>query len=139
MTTPNRTHRSLLASLITLTLAGHSLACAAPEDGDTEVPELRAVAEGPLGKEAVRAVVAAEIADVRKCYNTELLDDGSIAGNIAIAFVIAADGTVSELEVVDSSMPARFDACIGASVASWTFPPADGPTTVMYPFWMEPG
>jgi hypothetical protein len=138
MTTPNRT-RSLLATLITLTLAGHGLACAAPEDGDTEAPELRAVAEGGLGKEAVRAVVAAEIADVRECYNTELLDDHSLAGTIAIAFVIAADGTVSELEVVDSSMPARFDACVGASVASWAFPAADVPTSVVYPFQMEPG
>ncbi|MFO7562068.1 MAG: AgmX/PglI C-terminal domain-containing protein [Enhygromyxa sp.] len=138
MTTPNpRSRLPLLLTLTVATLATLAPACATPEP--LEPPELRSTVEGALDKQAVRAVVAAEIADVRHCYNAELLEDDSLAGDLAIAFVIAPDGSVSEVEVVDSSMPARFDACIEASVASWSFPAAEGESRVVYPFFMEPG
>lgn len=114
-----------------------SCALAPVADAAFEVPP--ASVEGGLDKPAVRAVVRENIDDVRYCYNDELIEDDSVAGYTVLEFVISTDGAVSRADVSESTMPARFDACLSAAVSSWSFPRAEAETSVSYPFEMSPG
>jgi TonB family protein len=95
--------------------------------------------DGALGKLEVREVVVANIGDVRDCYDAELVEDESVEGRAVVSFVIQPDGTVSEADVSESTMPERFDACLAAAVEGWSFPTSDASTNVTYPFNMHPG
>lgn len=95
--------------------------------------------DGGLDKAAVREVVRARIDDVRHCYNAELNDDEQLAGRVVVDFTIAAAGSVHDVKVSESTMPARFDGCVAKAIATWQFPGAAQPTAVSYPFLMEPG
>jgi TonB family protein len=95
--------------------------------------------EGALDKPAVREVVKAHIDEVRECYNAELIENETVAGRVVISFIVQPDGSASEVGIPESTMPARFDACIVAAVEVWSFPTADAETRVTYPFEMSPG
>ena len=102
----------------------------------------QASVEGSLDKAAIREVVRANIDDVRECYTIELREDEDttlVDDDGRVAFVIATDGHVREVEIASSSMPARFDACVAAAVERWTFPSATDETSVTYPFALAPG
>jgi TonB family protein len=133
--------RSLaLAGLIGLGLTTWTIdAAARTSDSDPQPMGQQARVEGGLDKPAVRAVVAAHIHDIRRCYNAELIEDESVAGDIVIAFTVAAAGSVHGVTITESTMPARFDACVAAAVGTWQFPSAELETHVSYPFAMSPG
>jgi outer membrane biosynthesis protein TonB len=56
-----------------------------------------------------------------------------------VSFVVQPDGAAIEVAVPESTMPARFDACLAAAVEGWSFPAADAETHVTYPFELSPG
>lgn len=99
----------------------------------------KATVEGALDKPTVREVVRAHIDEVRECYNAELIEDDTLGGRSVISFVILPDGSASEVVVPESTMPARFDACMITAVEGWSFPAADAETRVMYPFELSAG
>jgi TonB family protein len=98
-----------------------------------------ATVEGGLDKPAVREVVRAHIGQVRECYNAELVENESVAGDVVVSFVIQPDGSAVGVNVPKSTMPARFDACLITAVEGWTFPASDAETRVSYPFELSPG
>lgn len=124
-------------------LPASAIHAAAPAPSPEPQPEpqgvKRAEVDGGLDRAAVREVVRARIADVRGCYNTELLDDPAVAGRIVLAFTVTPAGDVREASVAESTMPARFDACVRAAVTTWAFPASERPTEIRYPFALEPG
>lgn len=129
-----------LGGLIGLGLATWTTDAAARTPGSERQPMgQHAQVDGGLDKEAVRAVVRARIDDIRVCYNAELIEDDSVAGRVVVDFTIAAVGSVRDVEIGESTMPARFDACVAAAVGTWQFPNAELATAVSYPFVMEPG
>jgi outer membrane biosynthesis protein TonB len=122
-----------------LLLAGLLAACVVPEASASPGTVKQASVEGALDKPAVREVVKAHIVEVRKCYNAELVEDETVAGSVVVSFVIQPDGWASEVGVPESTMPARFDACVITAVEGWSFPASDAETRVSYPFEMSPG
>ncbi len=95
--------------------------------------------EGGLDKSAVRAVVSAQIDDVRDCYTTELGDDETAAGRIVVSFVIQPDGSPVDVGVAESTMSARFDGCMTTTIERWSFPTSATDTRVTYPFVLSLG
>lgn len=123
-----------------LLLAGLLTAGFVPSEADAAEDKVeRPTVDGGLDKPAVRAVVRANIGDVRSCYNAELRDDGDLAGRSVLTFVVQTDGSVSEVGVSESTMPARFDQCLSQAASTWSFPVANADTQVSYPFMMSPG
>lgn len=140
MTTKTLILAHALVGLIGLTLTSQT-ADAAAHTSDAEPQRMgqQARVDGGLDKATVREVVRARIDDVRHCYNAELNDNEELAGSVVVDFTIAATGSVHDVKVAESTMPARFDTCLAKRVATWQFPAAAQPTAVSYPFVMEPG
>lgn len=132
MTTKTLILAHALVGLIGLTLTSQTADAAAHTSTTAQV-------NGGLDKATVREVVRARIDDVRHCYNAELNDNEELAGSVVVDFTIAATGSVHDVKVAESTMPARFDTCMAKRVATWQFPAAAQPTAVSYPFVMEPG
>jgi TonB family protein len=121
----------------TLLLLGGLLAACAASPEASAAPA--ATVEGGLDKPAVREVVKAHIDQVRECYNAELVEDEAVAGSVVVSFVVQPDGSATQVNVPESSMPARFDACLITAVEGWSFPASDAETRVSYPFELSPG
>ena len=104
---------------------------------------VKARVSGGRAKDSVRAVVRAEIGDIRECYNQGLTSRPDLAGRVLVDFVIVADGAVSSARVGEGTTlgDAEVEACIAAAISSWTFPaPREGSTVkVSYPFVLSPG
>ncbi|PRP91102.1 Gram-negative bacterial tonB protein [Enhygromyxa salina] len=146
MTTKSRilehtqTHFFALAGLIGLSLATATTDAAAhPSAAEPQRMGQQAQVDGGLDKATVREIVAARIDDVRECYIAELIEDDTVVGGIVIDFTIVAAGSVHDVTIAESTMPARFDACVAAAVETWQFPSTLSSTEVSYPVVMEPG
>ena len=77
---------------------------------------------------------------IRYVYNRELLANPNISGEITVAFVILANGTVGAAEIRQSSVkwPPLEDAVL-KRMKHWTFPPTrGGPVRVVFPFKFLP-
>lgn len=96
--------------------------------------------DGAIGKDVIRRVVRAHIAEIRHCYNQGLELDPTLAGRVEVDFVIDSEGTVTR-STARSEMKGEVPECIANAVAHWSFPkPADGDdVAVTYPFELEPG
>ncbi|HOX42401.1 MAG TPA: AgmX/PglI C-terminal domain-containing protein [Myxococcota bacterium] len=91
---------------------------------------------GPLPKEIIRRVIKQHQAQVRYCYEKELLRDPKLEGKLKVKFVIGPEGQVSRAEIVDDELksPAvagcvqkvfqrlRFPAPKGGGVVNVTYP-----------------
>jgi TonB family protein len=123
-----------------LLLASLLAACVSSAEASADPGTIQqASVEGALDKPAVREVVKAHIDEIRECYNAELVEDESVAGRSIVTFVVQPDGGAIEVAVSESTMPARFDACMVKAVEAWSFPAADAETRVTYPFDFSPG
>jgi hypothetical protein len=97
---------------------------------------------GSLPKEAIDAVIKANISQVRYCYNRGLENDSTLAGKVTIKFVIAASGAVSSATVKESTVPdPGVGSCITGRFMRMVFPPPEGEGIVIvsYPFVFAPG
>lgn len=107
-----------------------------------QVRHAKAQVDGALDRDIVRKHVRKHINDVRACYNLGLTPSPNLQGRVAIEFVIAPSGKVSESKVQATTMkdPGPSE-CIAEAVRGWRFPrPEDGePVTVIYPFNLSPG
>jgi hypothetical protein len=98
--------------------------------------------EGALDKDIIRRIVRAHINEVRVCYNDGLLKDPTLAGRVAIQFVIKGDGYVGSALIADDNLPdPQVGQCIAKAVQTWQFPKprGGGNVIVTYPFNLDPG
>lgn len=92
---------------------------------------------GALPREVIRKIVRNNIEDVRDCYNIGLSKDPTLAGRVAINFVISGSGEVSSAVVQDDKLSdPEVGRCIAARVSDWVFPKPEGGGNVIvtYPF-----
>jgi MYXO-CTERM domain-containing protein len=113
--------------------------------GGGSVPTVRqsaATVTGPLDKDIIRRIVRAHINEVRYCYNTGLVKNPSLAGNVTVNFVIDGQGKVASSTVASTTLAdTNVGACVANAVKRWMFPkpPGGALVTVSYPFDLAPG
>ena len=96
--------------------------------------------QGSLDADVVRGIVRGHRDDLRKCYNTALQSNPSLAGTVVISFTISPEGKVTR-SIVRSNDTGNDDVgtCIAKLAKGWTFPQGHGNVMVSYPFTLDPG
>ncbi|HYV47252.1 MAG TPA: AgmX/PglI C-terminal domain-containing protein [Myxococcaceae bacterium] len=91
---------------------------------------------GGLDPELVRRVIKSHRDQIRYCYEVELAGNASLAGKVAVKFLIGVEGQVATSQVVESTVNSPdLDRCVNGRVQSWVFPkPKGGVVNVRYPF-----
>jgi TonB family protein len=92
---------------------------------------------GSLDKEIIRRVIKEHIAQIRYCYEKELVRNPGLFGKVATEFVISANGTVQSADVTQSTLGnPEAERCITAKIRTWQFPKPKGGgiVVVKYPF-----
>jgi outer membrane biosynthesis protein TonB/pSer/pThr/pTyr-binding forkhead associated (FHA) protein len=105
------------------------------------VPEGDAVTEGNLTKEEIEAVIRANLAQIKACYERNLQGNRNLQGRVLSAFVIGTDGRVISSKVAQSTLGSRgTEDCIAGAVRRWKFPipRGGGVVNVRYPFVLQP-
>jgi TonB family protein len=68
-------------------------------------------------------VIRKHMSELQTCYDRELASTLNLAGKMTLRWQVAASGTVSSVQVVQSSGPnIALEQCVGAAVGSWRFP-----------------
>ena len=97
---------------------------------------------GGLDRGLVDAVVKRHLSSIRYCYQRQLTRDPNLSGKMTVAFVIAADGSVSRSAVKSSSIhDSAVESCVANRFMTMQFPAPKGGGVVMvsYPFMFSPG
>ena len=92
---------------------------------------------GSLDAGAVDGVVRARLDRLSTCWHREIPREPTLAGDLRVEFVIAADGTVSSAKTVPAATTLDDEAvqrCLGTRLLRMGFDPAEGSTTVTYDF-----
>lgn len=92
---------------------------------------------GSLDKELIRRVIQQHIAQIRYCYEKELVRSPGLFGKVATQFTISAEGDVSDARVEQSTMNnGEVERCITSKIRTWKFPKPKGGGVVIvkYPF-----
>lgn len=131
--------------------AAPSLGSLTKGTGDIREPddlrEKRIAAEKPaeiedgrtLTAAQVKAVISAKTPQVRACYEKELKKRDGLAGKVVVSWTISASGKVSGVRVVrNTTRNSTMVPCMIRAVSSWTFPKAEAPFDVEYPFVFRP-
>ncbi|MCA9717674.1 MAG: AgmX/PglI C-terminal domain-containing protein [Myxococcales bacterium] len=99
--------------------------------------------EAALDPSTFEETVNDNMDDVGECFGTANAANPELKGTIDTMFTVGPDGKVSEFKVNESSSlnDEGLNACITEKVKGWQFPkPASGePTTLPFPFNLEPG
>ncbi len=92
------------------------------------------LATQPLEMKVVRTVVKARTNEIHYCHES-LAARGSVTnGAVTVRFVIEPKGNVSTVDVAAGKGGAALERCIAKRIGTWSFPSADAPTEVEYPF-----
>jgi hypothetical protein len=95
---------------------------------------------GSLDKEIIRRVIKNHIAQIRYCYEKELVRTPGLFGKVTMEFIIKGDGSVSDAKVKETTLKsAEVERCMGAKIRTWTFPKPKGGGIVIvkYPFVLK--
>ena len=95
------------------------------------------VVMGSLPADVIRRIINENKAQIRHCYEKELQKNQSLAGRIAVRWIIGATGSVTYVMIKESVMRnANVEACMMSRIKTWKFPmPAGGgQVEVNYPF-----
>jgi pSer/pThr/pTyr-binding forkhead associated (FHA) protein/outer membrane biosynthesis protein TonB len=106
------------------------------------VPEGDPVMEGNLTREEIEAVIKANLAQIRACYERNLQGNRNLQGRIVSKFTIDASGRVSVSGIASSTMNHQgTESCISGAIRRWKFPMprGNGVVQVTYPFVLNPG
>lgn len=101
------------------------------------VPEGDPAVDGGLSKEEIDAVIRANLAQIKACYERNLQRDRDLAGRVKTFFTIGADGRVSAASIDSSTLGSPgTESCITGVVKRWKFPLPRGGSAVQvrYPF-----
>lgn len=94
--------------------------------------------QGSLSREVLRESVRARMNEVQRCYEAGLAVDRNLAGRVSIAFVLDAQGAVTEATVVEDGLDRpQVAECIAAAASRWTFPAPGGVFRFRYPFHLR--
>lgn len=103
-----------------------------PVRATQETPRQNIEWTASVGQDLIRGVVRRHTPEVRRCFR-----EATATGRIEVAFTIASGGKVRTVEVAESTVGDAVEACVTATVKSWTFPTivaAAGDVAVRYPF-----
>jgi len=95
---------------------------------------------GGLSKEVIRRVVHRHLAEVRHCYEQQLIERPDLQGRVSVKFIIAPSGEVRASVLAASTLGhPRVEQCVVDAVARWTFPQPEGGgmVVVTYPFVLQ--
>lgn len=106
-------------------------------DRDINISAGSPIIMGSLDKEIIRRVIKQHLAQIRYCYEKELVRHPGLFGKVATRFTIAATGRVQQASVSQSTLKnAEVERCITAKIRTWKFPKPKGGGIVIvkYPF-----
>jgi TonB family protein len=117
----------------------------AEDSGDGRTNEEGAVSTGPdrskvagaLDKDDIRKVIKKHRAEIRYCYEKELVNNPDLEGLVTMNFTVAASGHVIAAKVKNSTLNNRtVEKCMAAAIRKWVFPKPKGGGIVIinYPF-----
>ena len=96
---------------------------------------------GTLHKEVIQSVIDEHANEIRYCYERERSKSPSLAGTVAVKFIITPSGAVRSSEVARSigNSPA-LDECVANQVRTWAFPKprGNGSLIVTHSFGFKP-
>jgi TonB family protein len=104
---------------------------------ETRPSTTRTEAPVAYSRDELRRVAGTHAAEVRHCYETELVAHPGMDGTILLAFTIQPDGSVTGATArEDQPHVAALTTCVITAVQRWTFPPPETgvATEVTYPF-----
>ncbi len=111
---------------------------------DPHAPQVRpgeTTMVGTLPPGVIQRVVRQNFGRFRQCYETGLRANPNLAGRVAVRFVIARDGSVSNASNGGSDLPdSGVVSCVVRAYYGLSFPaPQNGIVTVSYPIAFSPG
>ncbi|MBM66757.1 MAG: hypothetical protein CMH55_11050 [Myxococcales bacterium] len=95
---------------------------------------------GALDPEVVRRVVRRHRAQIKYCYELELLRTPGLEGKVQVQWVIGPDGRVNRTKITSTTMKsANVEACIQRKIRTWVFdqPKGGGIVVVNWPFFFK--
>lgn len=97
---------------------------------------LTAERAGYLTPDQIMAVVRANEAEIRECYEHERASTPDLAGRVQVDWQIDRTGAVVRVEIIHSTLGSpAVEHCIADRIHGWTFPQPDGgEVTVHFPF-----
>jgi TonB family protein len=95
----------------------------------------------PIDARGATAVIERNRRKLDSCYGAALDRHPDLTGEVDVEFRVASMGSVAHATVARSTVKDdRFERCILARVAKWTFPkPVEGTIAFTYPFKFDPG
>lgn len=101
------------------------------------VPESDPAVDGGLTREEIEAVIRANLAQIKACYERNLQGDRGLAGRVKVDFTVSPNGQVAAASIAQSTLgsPAT-ENCITGAIRRWKFPlPRNNSRVqVSYPF-----
>jgi len=95
-----------------------------------------------LPPEVIQRIVRAQISQIQGCYEAAMTKAPSLAGKIAVKFIIDGQGAVTSASAADTNITdADMVSCVVGKVKKMSFPAPDGgsPVVVTYPFNFSAG
>lgn len=96
---------------------------------------------GGLDKDVIAKVIRRHQGEIKYCYESELNKDPSLAGKVAVSFVIDPTGAVSDASVSETTLNnAAAERCMLSRIRRWKFPEpkGGGVVSVTYPWLFSP-
>ncbi len=96
--------------------------------------------EGGLDRDQINAVIQRNLGQVIYCYEQGLQTKPSLAGRVAVKFVINGRGHVSVANIANTSLrSSKVESCIVKKLKNWRFPQPTGQVNVRvtYPFVLK--
>lgn len=96
---------------------------------------------GQRQSNVIRSVVESHRIGIEYAYKKYLKSDPTLQGKITVQFVISADGSISKVSIISSTVGhSGLETDIVSQIYSWRFPAiTEGSVTVVYPFVFTPG
>lgn len=110
-------------------------------------PALPSLGDLGMGQTGGRTISADQIQDtiqqssgqIRACYERELKSSPSLSGKVVLSWTIGADGRVRSPRAARNTTGNReLPSCLKRAVRGWSFPRAESPQDVEYPFVFKP-
>jgi TonB family protein len=109
--------------------------------GSVAAPSGDSVLEGNLSREEIEAVIRANLAKIKACYERRLQAKRGLQGRVTSKFIITPDGRVSTASISQSDLAdGPTENCIASEIKRWKFPlpRGGGQVSVSYPFVFTP-
>jgi len=103
-------------------------------------PEGETILSGRMPAHVVQRIVRQNFGRFRFCYEQGLGKNPGLEGRLSVRFVIARDGSVSNVSSAGGFPDAAVQSCVQSAFYGLSFPePEGGIVTVTYPLMLTPG